>query len=140
MPRSQKISRMEKLQRLEYITSLIVNGMENGADLVRHLQEKKQWSVSERQLCNYIADCYRKLEEAAKPEFARNYSIQKKRLLNIYKLAMVERNFELALRTLRELNQIEGLYKSTEDGRRRKVPQSLTDWIQLEKDEQARIE
>jgi len=128
MPRSGKITKIEKEKRINEVGSLLLMGA-NRANILKYA-EKEGWNVSDRQVDNYIRDyknrCIRMLEENLERE--RAVHIRRNELLfnKSYSLA----DYKTCLQIDKNIADLKGLYlQKVEHSGGVNVQMTLADWI-----------
>jgi hypothetical protein len=108
-----KSTKAEVMKRVEEVFKLRLGGAEF-ADIVQYASAPEQnWTVSQRQLWNYIAAADRLVKERfdAKAEHLLNRHLLQRRTL--YAHAMGAGDFRTALAVLQDEAKLEGLYPAT---------------------------
>ena len=96
MPQHEPTMGDEKEGRLDLIRGLLLRGMSQ-AEIVRECQEKQAWGVSDRQIRNYVKECWENMgTDAVNIDRAAYFTRSIERLDLIYHEAMDAKNLKVA--------------------------------------------
>ena len=98
-------------RRIKYVLSLIEMGWSEEYDIMQIIRKNKQWTVTDRQLRNYITKCFRILQNYAQENVEKVWGTVWLRHEGILRAAIKDGSWVIAIDVLREQAKLAGLYR-----------------------------
>src|SRR5262245_47098343 len=109
MPKSDKITKTEKLKRVQKVMELLATGHRR-AQIQQYAAEKSKWNVSEDMIEHYIHDAYEEFKAAAEVDRDTAYHEAVARLRWALTKTAAVMDYQRFIAAARELNKLQGLY------------------------------
>jgi len=103
-----KCTKSEKQKRLFYVQGLIIDGVSN-YEILQYITEN--WNITSRQARNYITLANKNIQKVYDVEIKGKLAWKFVARRRLYRRAIKDENFNLALQVLKDISELEGDYK-----------------------------
>ena len=134
MPRSERITKVEKEKRINEVGSMLLMGA-NRANILKYADEE-QWNISERQIDNYIRDYKKRCVKMLEENLERERAVHIRRNEMLFNKSLGINDYKACLQIDKNIAELKRLYvQKIEHSGDMNVKMTLVDFVKAAKEQ-----